>query len=56
MEEEEYEMMVKIIIIGDSSIGKTNIISKYLRNQFFENSKATVRVKFGSKLFKIDGQ
>ena len=53
--EEEYEMMVKIII-GDSSIGKTNIISKYLRNQFFENSKATVRVKFGSKLFKIDGQ
>ena len=55
MAEEEYEMMVKVIIIGDSSVGKTNIMNKYLKNQFLEDSKATVGVEFGSKLFKIDG-
>ena len=55
MSEEEYEMMVKVIIIGDSSVGKTNIISKYLKNIFNEDSKATVGVEFGSKLFTIDG-
>ena len=55
MAEEEYEMMVKVIIIGDSSVGKTNIMSKYLKNEFLEDSKATVGVEFGSKLFKIDG-
>ena len=27
-EEEEYEMMIKVILIGDSSVGKTNIMSK----------------------------
>ena len=55
MSEEEYEMMVKVIIIGDSSVGKTTIMSKYLKNQFNEDSKATVGVEFGSKLFKING-
>ena len=52
-EEEYYEMMVKVILIGDSSVGKTNIMSKYLKGQFQENSKATVGVEFGAKLFKI---
>ena len=54
MAEEDYEMMVKVILIGDSAVGKTNIMSKYLTGQFQENSKATVGVEFGSKLFKID--
>ena len=48
-------MMAKVILIGDSSVGKTNIMSKYLKNQFNENSKATVGVEFGSKLFKLNG-
>ena len=55
MAEEEYEMMVKVIIIGESGVGKTNIMSKYLKNQFMEDSKATVGVEFGSKLFNING-
>mgnify|MGYP002626623546 CR=1 FL=1 len=52
---EEYEMMIKVILIGDSGVGKTNIMSKYLKNQFMENSKATVGVEFGSKLFNHEG-
>ena len=54
MSEEDYEMMIKIILIGDSAVGKTNIMSKYLKGEFKENTKATVGVEFGSKLFKID--
>ena len=55
MADEDYDMMAKIILIGDSSVGKTNIMSKYLKNQFQENSKATVGVEFGSKLFSVEG-
>ena len=51
----EYEMMVKIILIGDAGVGKTNIMSKYLKNQFMENSKSTVGVEFGSKVFNHEG-
>ena len=48
---DEYDMMIKVVLIGDSGVGKTNIMSKFLKNQFMENSKATVGVEFGSKLF-----
>ena len=52
--EQDYDMIFKIILIGDSSVGKTNIMNKYLKNQFKEDSRATVGVEFGSKLFIID--
>ena len=54
-EEENYEMMFKVVLVGDSFVGKTNIMSKYLKNEFHEDSKATVGVEFGSKQFKIEG-
>ena len=46
--------MIKIILIGDSAVGKTNIMNKYLKGTFNENTKATVGVEFGSKLFNIE--
>ena len=55
MEDDECEMNFKIVIVGDSFVGKTNIMSKYLKNKFNENSKATVGVEFGSKQFNIEG-
>ena len=55
MEEENYEMMFKVVLVGDSFVGKTNIMSKYLKNEFHEDSKATVGVEFGSKQFKVEG-
>jgi Ras-related protein Rab-11A len=47
--------MVKVVLVGDSGVGKTNIMSKYLKNQFREDSKATVGVEFGSKQFSVEG-
>ena len=52
---EDYEMMFKIILIGQSSVGKTNILSKFLKNDFDENYIPTIGVEFGSKLFNIEG-
>ena len=55
MEDENYEMMFKVVLVGDSFVGKTNIMSKYLKDEFHEDSKATVGVEFGSKQFTIEG-
>ena len=55
MDDENYEMMFKVVLVGDASVGKTNIMSKYLKNEFHEDSKATVGVEFGSKQFTIEG-
>ena len=54
-EEENYEMMFIVVLVGDSFVGKTNIMSKYLKNEFHEDSKATVGVEFGSRQFTIEG-
>lgn len=52
---DNYDMIFKIVLIGDSYVGKTNILSRYLQNEFSQDSKATVGVEFGSKNFNIEG-
>ena len=49
-----YNLIFKIVLIGDSNVGKTNILSKYLQNEFNPDSKATVGVEFGSKTININ--
>ena len=49
-----YDMIFKIVLIGDTSVGKTNILSKYLSNEFDPDSKATVGVEFGTRDFQIE--
>ena len=56
MEKESYDLLFKLILIGDSCVGKSNILLKYLKNEFDQNSKATVGVEFGSKNVLINGK
>ena len=50
----DYDMIFKFVLLGDSGVGKSNILSRYLTNEFDKSSKATVGVEFGSKEFKIE--
>lgn len=52
--DEDYDVIYKIIIIGDSGVGKSNILSMYLRNEFKQDSKSTVGVEFGAKKLTIN--
>ena len=52
---EKYDVLLKLIIIGDSSVGKSCILNNYLRHAFNGNSKHTVGVEFGQKYLKING-
>ena len=54
MDKESYDFLFKLILIGDSSVGKSNILLKYLKGEFDPNSKATVGVEFGTKSLKIN--
>ena len=53
-EVDNYEQLYKIIIIGDSGVGKSNILGRYLHNEFHEDTKSTVGVEFGSKKMVIE--
>lgn len=55
MEDDQSEMVFKVVLVGDMNVGKTNIVSRYIRNEFHEDSKNTVGVEFLSKQFRIEG-
>ena len=50
---ESYELLFKLVLVGDTCVGKTNIMKKYITNSFDIGSKSTVGVEFGSKILKI---
>ncbi|XP_068666883.1 ras-related protein RABA5d-like [Aristolochia californica] len=57
MEEEEgEEYLFKVVIIGDSAVGKSNLLSRYARNEFNMHSKATIGVEFQTQSMDINGK
>lgn len=52
---EDFELLFKIIIIGDSGVGKTNILSRYIKNSFSFDTRSTVGVEFGAKKVEVNG-
>ncbi|KAI5599870.1 hypothetical protein POPTR_002G249500v4 [Populus trichocarpa] len=50
------EYLFKIVVIGDSAVGKSNLLSRFARNEFDSNSKATIGVEFQTQVVDIDGK
>lgn len=55
-EDEGEDYLFKIVIIGDSAVGKSNLLSRYARNEFNSHSKATIGVEFQTQSLEIDGK
>ena len=49
---EEYKF--KVVVVGDSGVGKTNLIKRFINDTFNKDSKATVGVEFLSKTYLIN--
>ena len=49
-----FNYLFKYIIIGDSSVGKSNILLKYAHNQFKPEYQLTIGVEFGAKNIEIN--
>lgn len=40
----ESESQLKLVLVGDSGVGKSNIISRFTKNEFNLESKTTIGV------------
>ena len=48
------DLKLKLVLLGDSGVGKTNLISRYIHNAFQQDTKATIGVEFFCKTFKVN--
>ena len=53
MDSQDPDYLIKIVLIGDSGVGKSNLLSQFARNQFIPDSKTTIGVEFATKSIKI---
>jgi len=50
------EYMFKCVIIGDSGVGKSNLLSRFTRDEFSKDSKSTIGVEFATRQIEHDGK
>jgi Ras-related protein Rab-11A len=49
----EYDYLFKIVLISDSSVRKSNILSRFTRNEFCLESKST-SVEFATRTLQVN--
>ena len=45
-----------MVLIGDSGVGKSCLLSRFAWDQFSLDTKSTIGVEFATKTVRIDGQ
>ncbi|KAF7023706.1 hypothetical protein CFC21_036170 [Triticum aestivum] len=54
--EDDYDYLFKAVIIGDSGVGKSNLLSRFTKNEFCLESKSTIGVEFATRSLQVDGK
>lgn len=50
------DYLFKIVLIGDSAVGKSNLLARFARDEFHANSKSTIGVEFQTQKMEIHGK
>lgn len=48
-----YDYLFKVVLIGDSGVGKSNLLSRFTRNEFCLESKSTIGVEFATRSIQV---
>merc|ERR1711862_875817 len=51
-----YDYLFKVVLIGDSGVGKSNLLSRFTRNEFNLESKSTIGVEFATRSIPVDSK
>lgn len=55
-EEQTEDYLFKVVLIGDSAVGKSNLLARFARDEFYPNSKSTIGVEFQTQKMDINGK
>ncbi|KAG6531872.1 hypothetical protein ZIOFF_005707 [Zingiber officinale] len=51
---QKIDYVFKVVLIGDSAVGKSQLLARFSRNEFSVDSKATIGVEFQTRTLTID--
>ncbi|KGN56262.1 ras-related protein RABA2a [Cucumis sativus] len=54
--DDDYDYLFKVVLIGDSGVGKSNLLSRFTRNEFCLESKSTIGVEFATRTLQVEGR
>jgi small GTP-binding protein len=52
-EDVTHNMLFKVILIGESGVGKTNLFTRFMRNEFKSDTTATIGIEFAIKNYEV---
>ncbi|XP_034030105.1 ras-related protein Rab-25b isoform X1 [Thalassophryne amazonica] len=53
--DEAYNFVFKVVLIGESGVGKSNLLSRFTKNEFNHDSRTTIGVEFSTRTVQIGG-
>ncbi|KAF8379771.1 hypothetical protein HHK36_029220 [Tetracentron sinense] len=53
---EKIDYVFKVVVIGDSAVGKTQILARFTKNDFCFDSKSTIGVEFQTRTLTINSK
>ena len=56
MQSSRYDYAFKFILIGDTGVGKTSLISRFITGQFNTDHEFTIGVEFGAKVISVNNR
>lgn len=54
--DDDYDFLFKVVLVGDSGVGKSNLISRFTRGEFHLESKSTIGVEFATRSINVEGK
>ena len=52
----EFDYIFKYIVIGNSGVGKSCIVNRFISDEYTEELESTIGVEFGAKVVQLDSQ
>jgi len=51
----DFDAVAKIAIVGDSTVGKTNLMLRYVNEHYVQTHVATIGIDFKVKILNLEG-
>ncbi|KAM3595871.1 uncharacterized protein V6R79_004370 [Siganus canaliculatus] len=52
--DESYNFVFKVVLIGESGVGKSNLLTRFTKNEFNHDSRTTIGVEFSTRTIQLE--